>query len=277
MLVLFIPLVRIVVASLLLLFASACGRESSRSVPDASAPLPSASASSSASVSRVEVLDAGKEPRSLPGPFAFVKDSKEHARLVIDSRLERQSVLVNEEHLELKLSLSYTSSDTVELAVERATTTAPDIYHVETTVGTRFKQKVYPSGELDPPEDPVYPQRVDPVAGDYVRGAVVQAASNFLPVMPKEAVGVGARWALRNLRFSLVEQSENRKVIERRSEYEEMRPTPTGTALAREAQLYRIESVPDGLARRVEAELVSEHPPGSKRTTRLLFEVLKEH
>lgn len=220
----------------------------------------------------VRVIDPGSEPRVQAPAFVFQKDRTESARLVLDSRLERQGIVVHDEHVEVVLDVRYTSSDKVELVVRKASTTATDIQRIDTTAGTKFVQKIYPTGELEPPE-PSYPAQADSVAADYVRGAVVQVASNFLPVMPKEPVGAGARWTLRHLRYSLVERRNDKIIVERRAEMQENRPTPTGMAMAHEVQFYRIEAIPDGIARRVEAELVSEHPPGSKRTTRMALDV----
>jgi hypothetical protein len=255
-------------ATLLLLIVAGCDRSTPSALPDAGKP-----AGSSGPTNGLRVIEQGTEPRVLPPTFVFAKDRTESARLLIDSRLERAGIVAADEHLEVTLDIRYSSNDKLELAVRNATTTATDIPRIGTTVGSKFVQKVYPSGEAEPPE-PSYPAGVDPVAGDYVRGAVVQVASNFLPVMPKEPVGAGARWTLRDLRYSLAERRGEKFIVERRGEMHGDRPTPTGMAMAHEEQLYRIEAIPDGIARRVEAELVSEHPPGSKRTTRITFEIV---
>lgn len=253
---------------LLALLLAACDRSAPPASTDAGKPASSAAESTKG----VHVVDPGSEPRLAPPAFVFQKDRTESGRLVLDSRLERNGTVIADEHLEVVLDIRYTSSDKLELVVKSASTTASDIPRIGSSVGTKFVQKIYPSGELEPPE-PSYPAQTDPIAGDYVRGAVVQIASNFLPLVPKEPVGAGARWTQRHLRYSLVERRGEKIIVERRGEMQENRPTPTGMALAHEVQLYRIEAIPDGIARRVEAELVSEHPPGSKRTTRMALEV----
>jgi hypothetical protein len=180
--------------------------------------------------------------------------------------------VIVDEHVEVRLAVHYPQKDAVLVTVLGATTTAPDIQRIESVAGTRITQKFYPHGETDLPEFS-YPKAVDAMAADYVRGGLAQAASLFLPPLPHEPIGEGARWSFNGMPYSFTERKGARLVIEKRVEMRGPVNIEGHIVETNEEQLYRCEAVSDGIARRIEALLVSENPPGSKRTTRLLFEV----
>jgi hypothetical protein len=256
------------------LLALGCDKPAPASAGGPSSIAP-ASAAPAPATTGLRLLEPGREPRVHP-TFAFVPGRAETARLVLHSRVERGGAVALEEHVDLSLDVRYPAADAVALTVRRATTTAPDIRRIETTAGTRFTQKIHPSGEVEVPEV-AYPPGADPTAADYVRGAVIQVASNVLPLFPPEPVGPGARWVLRNLTFSLRERRGDVLVLERRGGvHGPTRMEDNAVVMVSEEQVYRLDAVTDGLARRVEAELVAENPPGTVRRTQLVFEIETE-
>ena len=229
-------------------------------------------ASATAGAPLVRVFDAGREPRALTR-FAFVPGRAETALLELESRLTRGSVALGEERVRLRLGVRYPAQDVVELTLLGGETTAPDIPRLTSTIGARFLQKVTSSGHSEPPEV-TFPPGSDARAVEYVHGAVVQVASNLAPALPPEPIGEGARWAHNDLRFELVAWPGERLTVERRSEMRGSQRLATGEMVrVNEEQSYRIEAAPDGIARRVEAQLVAEQPGGATMATRLRFEV----
>ncbi len=229
-------------------------------------------AAAGAGAARIRLFDAGREPRAA-ARFAFVPGRREQAVLEIDSRLTRGSETLQDEHASIRLDVRYPSADRVELTVRRAETTAADIPRIESAVGLRFAQRFHGTGETDLPEI-TFPDAAEPRSADYVRGAVVQVASNLLPVMPAEPVGGGARWARDELRFTLVAPPGELFSVERRSGIHGPTRLDTGeTVIVNEEQVYRMDAPAKGIARHVEAELVAGQPGGATRTTRLRFDV----
>jgi hypothetical protein len=217
---------------------------------------------------RLVVLEQGREPR-VAAAFVFVPGRTGEHSLTLESRLDRGSSKLGEERVALRLGVRYLTEDQVELTLLHAETTAPDIERIESTVGARLVQKFYPSGVTEMPEITT-PPAADARAGQYIKGALVQIASNLLPVVPSEPIGEGSRWSRDDLRFEMLARPGSLFVIERRSGHHGPTRLDTGeTVYVSEEQTYRIEAPPDGIARHVEALLVADQPGGTVRTTRL--------
>ncbi|MFO0762075.1 MAG: hypothetical protein U0359_36890 [Byssovorax sp.] len=256
-------------SALLVLFVLGCDKPGA---PATVAPSATASAQAAPDSTGLHLLDPGEAPREHP-TFAFVPGRTEAARLGLHSRVERGGAPAGEEHVDLVFDLRYSAADTVVMTVRRAATTAPDIPRIGTTIGMIFTQKIHPSGEVEVPEV-TYPPAVDPTAGSYIRGAVMQVAPNVVPLFPPEAVGPGARWALPNLMFSLRERRGEVFVVERRGGIHGPTKMEDGTVvMASEEQIYRMDAIANGVARRMEADLVAEGPPGTVRRTQMVLEI----
>jgi hypothetical protein len=259
--------------ALALALLAACGRApASTSTSDAGLDASRAAASASAAGAGLRVFDPGRAPRARL-TFAFVPGREESAELTLDSRIARGDAQLGEERVTLRLGVRYPAADRVELTVVSAETTAATP-RLTPALGARMTQQFHPSGEAELPELS-FPEGADPQATEYVRGALVQIASNLLAPLPPEPIGEGARWAHQDLRFEVTGRRGAALVVERRSEMRGPRQLAGGeTAFVSEAQTHRLELVADGIARRVEAELVADQPMGTVMTTRMGFEVV---
>lgn len=258
---------------LALLLLAACDRAPA-SAPAADTDAGAADASAADAGAGLRLFDPGREPRARL-TFAFVPGREESAELTLDSRLARGDAPLGEERLSLRLGVRYPAADRLELTVLNAETTA-QISGLASTIGSRMTEQFYPSGHAELPELS-FPPGADPRATDYVGGALTQIASNLLAPLPPEPIGEGARWAQQDLRFEVTGRRGATLVVERRSETRGPRQLATGeTVFSSEAQTHRLELVADGIARRVEAELVADQPMGTIMTTRMRFEIVED-
>jgi hypothetical protein len=222
-------------------------------------------------VVKTRLFDAGKEPRA-PISFVFSEGAVERGQLELTSVLSRGDKTLGEERVTVKLSIRYPERHVVELFVLDATTTAPDVKHTDTTAGMLLTQRFHPLGATDVPQV-MTPKQAHARSADYIHGALMQLAAGLLPVVPVEPVGEGARWAHEDLRFELITRRGADLTVERRSERKGINKLASGEIVnLSESQTYRIEMLPGGIARRVEAVLVSDQRDGTVITTRLRFE-----
>jgi hypothetical protein len=220
---------------------------------------------------KTRLFDAGKEPRA-PISFVFSEGAVERGQLELTSVLSRGDKTLGEERVTVKLSIRYPERHVVELFVLDATTTAPDVKHTDTTAGMLLTQRFHPLGATDVPQV-MTPKQAHARSADYIHGALMQLAAGLLPVVPVEPVGEGARWAHEDLRFELITRRGADLTVERRSERKGINKLASGEIVnLSESQTYRIEMLPGGIARRVEAVLVSDQRDGTVITTRLRFE-----
>jgi len=235
----------------------------------------SASAATNGGTVMTRVLEAGREPRAQT-TFAFVPGRAEKAVLELQSKMTRGDSTLGEERVTVRLDVRYSAKDKLEMTVTFAETTARDIQQISSTIGARLTQSFYPTGEMELPAF-TPPAGADAHAAEYVKGALVQVASNLLPLVPKEPVGEGARWEHDALRYELLGRRGDLLTVERRSGRHGPTHLATGeTVYVSEEQTYRIEAKPDGIARHVEALLVADQPTGAKLITRLNFDVMAE-
>jgi len=211
--------------------------------------------------------------------FAFVPGRRETAVLDLDSHIELSGKPRVEEHVSLRFAVRYPAADTVELTLRRAETTARDVPGVDSTVGAVFKQKFGKQGTTDAP-DATFPPAAVEGAKIYVQGVVSQIGAALLPALPPTPIGEGARWRWGGAEgpvYSLVSQGGGKLVVE---ETVAIHGSHAGsrkrkTIEVNEDQTTRLETPLDGISRHIESTLVAERVGGSKRTTRLLFDVEK--
>jgi hypothetical protein len=243
--------------------------------PDAGPRAPVASAKTD-DASRAEIIDEGREPRS-PLIFAFVPGRHEARVLALESLLELKGETRVNDRLELRFDVTYPTADTVELVLRHAETTAADVKGIASTVGAVVKQQLGKAATGQPPEV-TFPDSADGTAAQYVKGAVVQGTTAFLPSLPAAPVGEGARWKWGGedgATCDLVSRRDRLVVLDRTTEIHGVRRREKGKAMiVNEDQRMRIETPLDGIARHVEATFVDEKVHGTKRTTHLRFEVI---
>jgi hypothetical protein len=255
----------------LTLALAGCDRDPApASGPDGGAG-PDAGQSPDAGALKTRLFEPGKEPRA-PISFAFEEGRVERFLLELTSVLSRGDKALGEERVAIRLSIRYAERHAVEVIVLDATTTAPDVKHTATTAGMLLTQRFHPLGATELPQV-MTPKQAHARSADYVHGALMQLAAGLLPVAPIEPVGEGARWAHEDLRFELISRRGDELVVERRSERKGVHKLATGEVVnMSETQTYRIETRPGGVARKIEATLVSDQRDGSVITTRLRFE-----
>jgi hypothetical protein len=225
-----------------------------------------------AGVLKTRLFEPGKEPRA-PLSFIFREGGVERAQLELTSVLSRDDKTLGEERVKVRLSVRYAERHAVEIIVLDASTTAPEVQHVDTTAGMLLTQRFHPLGATEALPKVMTPKQASARAADYIHGALMQLASGLLPVVPVEPVGEGARWAHDDLRFELLARRGDDLAVERRSERKGMNKLVTGELVSlSETQTYRIETRTGYIARRIEAVLVADQPNGTVITTRLRFE-----
>ncbi len=246
--------------------------------PDAGPRAPAAPApyAKTDDASRAEIVDEGREPRS-PLTFAFVPGRREARVLGLESLLELKGETRVNDRLELRFDVAYPTADSVELVLRHAETTAADVKGIASTVGAVVKQQLGRAATGQPPEV-TFPDSADGTAAQYVKGAVVQGTTAFLPSLPSAPVGEGARWRWGGedgAHCDLVSRRNGLVVLDRTTEIHGVRRLEKGKPImVNEDQRMRIETPLDGIARHVEATFVDEKVGGTKRTTHLRFEVI---
>ncbi len=224
----------------------------------------------------VHILEEGHEPRQVVH-FAFVPGRHEARVLEIDSHVELKDKPRMHEHVVLRFELRYVDADSIELTLRQAETTATDIPGIGTTIGAVFKQHFAADGAAEPTV-PSFPAGADGTASEYVRGAVVQAASTLLPRVPPTPIGEGARWRWGRRDgpvYRLESLRDGRLAVEVTSAIHGRRRLENGkTRTVDEDQTAHVEAPLDGIARHVASTMVGLRASGPRISTELHFDAV---